>query len=740
MMHTPIRRALVIMSSIVLWQALSINALRAQTSVKRHPQVGLALSGGGARGAAHIGVLKVLEREGIHIDCVAGTSFGAIVGGLYATGYSADEIEAIVVGSNWQEVLSNQPARAKAPLLQGRSLRQLARINLRGLNPMLPAGWLRGQKLMELVNRYTIKQMLAAEYDFDRLPVRFRAVATDLLTGQPYIFKNGRMSEALRASSALPLIFAPWPKDGMRLVDGSLSNNLPADIARDMGADIVIAVDVTAPNLKYQEVRNAFNVYEQCLGLMMKRTVESHYRYADIVIRPDLNGYSNSSYAHMGEIVLRGVDSARARIPELREHIGNDNASHLAHNRADDNGPVIDSISFETNGGSHQENRAPAYLLRKVTSKPSDTIRPEKLAVDTQRLYATGLFENVDYELQHIEKNRYRLQYHLMESASNTMGVSLRYDTDYRLQALTEFSSRDLFGTASYATISSRFGSTGYHNATLRLIHPKMPFIFLEPQLQWLKRERLRFNDHQDVAGFIDRRRGAQIALGMSLHGRFEAAIGYRFETVSFSPEGLRHPNVPQTNLGGLQLHVRRDTLDAQEFPRGGMLLDLQADERAIRLGSDSNQAVWQGNIERYFSLSDRITLGVRFAGMRSRGILPDFEKAYLGGYGNSESSSLRLVGFARDELSVGGFSLAGASLRHLVLDRPMSFARRGFLTFEYNRAGINEQTGKPSDARVVQGAAIGFSLDTMIGPVRFAAGIGEARKVRICFSVGPSF
>lgn len=728
------------MCSIVLWPAVSLNALGAQVSVEHRAQIGLALSGGGARGAAHIGVLKVLEQEGIHLDCVAGTSFGAIVGGLYAAGYSADEIETIVVGSNWREVLSNQAERAKAPLIQGRSLRQLAQFNLRGLNPMLPVGLLRGQRLMELVNRYTVKQMLAADYDFDRLPVRFRAVSTDLLTGLPYVFKNGRMSEALRASSALPLIFTPWPKDGMMLVDGSMSNNLPADIVRDMGADIVIAVDVTAPDLKYQEIRNALNVYEQCLGLIMKQTVESHYKYADIVIRPDLNGYSNSSYAHMMEIVGRGVASARARIHELRARVGSQKVLELASIRADDTGPVIDSISFATNGGTNLENSAPAYLLRKVSSKPSEKVRPEKLAVDTQRLYATGMFENVDYDLQHIDKNRYRLQYHLMESSSNTLGVSLRYDGDYRLQALTEISVRDLFGTASYATISSRFGSIGYHSATLRLIHPKMPAVFLEPQLQWVKRERFEFNDHQDTATFIDRRRGAQIALGVALHGRFEASVGYRFETVSFSPEGQHHTNVPKPNLGGLRLHVRRDTLDAQEFPRTGMLLDLQADERAIRFGSDLNQTLWQANIERFFPISDKTVFSIRLAGMKSRGILPEYEKAYLGGFGYSDSSSLRLVGFARDELRVDGFALAGASLRRLAFNRPMSFARRGFLTLEYNLAGINQSPPKSSDARVVQGAAIGFSLDTMVGPMRFAAGMGEAGKVRFYFSLGPSF
>jgi outer membrane protein assembly factor BamA len=170
------------------------------------------------------------------------------------------------------------------------------------------------------------------------------------------------------------------------------------------------------------------------------------------------------------------------------------------------------------------------------------------------------------------------------------------------------------------------------------------------------------------------------------------------------------------------------------------MLLDLQADKRSVGLGSDVNHSILRANVERYFSISDRTTLGLRTAGMGSRGTLPVCEKAYLGGYGYPDSPSLRLVGFARDELTADRFVLAGANVRYQVLSRPMSFARRGFLTLEYNLTEISEPARVPSGSRMIQGAAVGFSLDTMIGPVRFATGIGESGKLRIYFALGPSF
>jgi NTE family protein len=225
-------KALWILETLVLVQLASALAPHCFGAEQPRRHIGLALSGGGARGAAHIGVLKVLEREGVRIDCIAGTSFGAIVGGLYAAGYSAEDIETLVL-NNGQGIFSDQPQRNKAPLIQGQNLRRLVRLNMNGLIPGLPMGILRGQKLIEFLNQLTFEPVQAADYDFDRLPIPFRAIATDLLTGDPYIFKSGRLSEAIRASVSLPVYFSPVEKDGLLLVDGGLSNQLPTDILKE---------------------------------------------------------------------------------------------------------------------------------------------------------------------------------------------------------------------------------------------------------------------------------------------------------------------------------------------------------------------------------------------------------------------------------------------------------------------------------------------------------------------------
>ena len=225
-------------------------------SAQQNPhKIGLVLSGGGARGASHIGVLKVLEQEQIPIHCIAATSSGSLVGGLYSLGYTATDIERIFSDQDWDSIFSDAPQRRLTRLIERSNARYQAQISFHGWNPELPTGLLEGQRLTEVLDKLITGRLLKAEYDFDRLPIPFRAVATNLVDGNAYVFQKGSLTEALRASMSIPLLFTPLEKDGMLLADGGLANNLPVDVVKAMGADIVIAVDVTSPLLPVDKVR-----------------------------------------------------------------------------------------------------------------------------------------------------------------------------------------------------------------------------------------------------------------------------------------------------------------------------------------------------------------------------------------------------------------------------------------------------------------------------------------------------
>ncbi len=228
--------------------------------------------------------------------------------------------------------------------------------------------------------------------------------------------------------------------------------------------------------------------------------------------------------------------------------------------------------------------------------------------------------------------------------------------------------------------------------------------------------------------------------LGMTRLGRFEASVGYRFETERFEPKDVRDANVPAVNLSGLRLHIRRDTLDAQEFPRRGMTIEFQADSRSKKFGADLSCNTFQGDIQQHFSPTDNTTFTIRLAAFKSGGNLPDYERAYLGGYGYSDAGSYRLVGFERDELVVPKMAIGGVSYRRQLFAQPLGFASKGYLSVEYNLAAIGSRPGITTYAGTVHGGAVGFALDTMLGPVRLAAGIGQAGKLRLYLSLGPSF
>ena len=310
-MDCAIRRALI---ALALW-LLPVTAPAA-------PCIGLVLGGGGARGAAHIGVLKVLERERVPICRIAGTSMGAIVGGLYASGFSPGEIEAILVSVDWKDVLNDDPPRIDYPMRRKNdTLRYLMdfRFGLRDGAIQLPRGVIQGQKLLLLLRRLTLHTWRTQ--DFDQFPIPFRAVATDIASGEPVVFREGDLALAIRSSMSVPAAFAPLRVDGRLLVDGGIVNNVPVDIVQQMGADRLIVVDVGAPLASDEQLNSPIAITMQMLDVLMKqRTAQvlSAMAPEDIKILPQLGTLSSADFIRSPEAIPLGAAAAEAQIERLR--------------------------------------------------------------------------------------------------------------------------------------------------------------------------------------------------------------------------------------------------------------------------------------------------------------------------------------------------------------------------------------------------------------------------------------
>ncbi len=288
------------------------------------PRVALVLSGGGARGIASIGVLQALEAHHIPVDLIVGTSMGSIVGGLYAAGYTTGELARLVDTTNWSDILSlNDDARRRDMFLDQKLARDKSILVLRfnGLQPVIPQAFSTGQRLTNYLNILTLQGIYHPDPSFDDLRISFRAVATDLVSGKRVVIDRGDLAEALRASMAIPLLFSAVPKDSMQLLDGGLVDNLPVDVARANGADIVIAVDVTSP-LRPKEMLNApWEVADQITTIMMQEANRISRSEADLVITPAIGEHLSSDFTGLDSMMAGGREAAESSVSRLQEII-----------------------------------------------------------------------------------------------------------------------------------------------------------------------------------------------------------------------------------------------------------------------------------------------------------------------------------------------------------------------------------------------------------------------------------
>ena len=360
------------------------------------PRLGLALAGGGARAAASIGVLKVLAEEGLPVSAVSGASMGALVGGLYAAGYSPAEIENIFLANDWNDIFKDTPSRAFLTQEQKEAgSRPLLEFTYYRARFLPPVGLSAGQKLANLLTARTLAASFEADQDFNRLKIPFRAVAADLETGETVVLDHGLLHEALRASSAIPLVFQPVEVQGRFLVDGGMVNNLPVDVAKSMGADIVIAVDASSKLEKKERLTSPLDIMSQAISIEIRRETKRQAALADMVIAPDTSDYSFTAFPSMKEIINKGEEAARAALPRIRELM-----RPRAAARPDQGRFRITSLSIQ--GNENVPHDVIRYAM--AASLPSREATKDEILKAMAGVFRLGYFSDVALELKKEEK------------------------------------------------------------------------------------------------------------------------------------------------------------------------------------------------------------------------------------------------------------------------------------------------------------------------------------------------
>jgi NTE family protein len=382
---------------------------------QKGPKIGLALSGGGARGLAQIGVLKVVEREKVPIDFIVGTSMGGVIGGLYAAGYSAAELERIALDVDWNDLLSDTPPRMSLFLSQREEKEgSLFQFRLDGLKPYVPTALTSGQKLTNLFTDLTMRARSTSRWfsqpysSFDNLTIPFRAVTTDLVTGERVVLDSGDLAQALRATMTVPLAFSPVQQGDSLLVDGGLVDPIPVDIAKEMGSDLVIAVNTVSSLLPADKLKSPLDVANQATSIMSLRRQREALEQADLVITPDLSDFSSMDFDQTEELIARGQAAAESVVAGLKERI----SRRGSPNQANDVGGCLVGELYVAGNRHLKTDR----ILNLAGIGNDGMVTGKQVTACLERIYASGYFSDVYASLRNLDSGECSLGFHVSEN------------------------------------------------------------------------------------------------------------------------------------------------------------------------------------------------------------------------------------------------------------------------------------------------------------------------------------
>ena len=383
------------------------------------PKVGLALSGGGARAIAQIGVLKALEEAGIKADIIVGTSMGSIIGGLFASGYSFNELDSIVSKTDWESLLSLNNETSRSELFVDQKItedRALFSLRLDGFKPVLPTSLNNGQRLSNYFYLLTSMAPINSGDSFDDLWVKFRAVCTDLISGQMVVLDKGSLSKTMRASSSVSFFLEPVQWGDQLLVDGGLVSNIPVDVTRQSGADLVIAVNTTSPLHSEEDMDLPWYVADQVVSIPMKKLNDLELSRADFIITPELKNVAATEFTNIDSLILSGYLSTLPLVEKIKLKIDSIRTSRLKGDEY-----FIKNIDYVST-----ENSEVNALLNKYSKQ--DSISSLEIKEDIETLYETGNFKNVSAEIS--EQNgssilRFNYQQNPIVMGVKTIGVKI---------------------------------------------------------------------------------------------------------------------------------------------------------------------------------------------------------------------------------------------------------------------------------------------------------------------------
>lgn len=723
---------------------LAPGKLMAQDSLRR-PKIGLVLSGGGAKGLAHVGVLKVLEEQGIKVDYIGGTSMGAIIGGLYASGYNASQIDSIFKSTDFDALLQDYLPRA-AKNFYGKRSDELYALTLPfdDFKIGIPRAYSKGLYNFNLMSR--LLHPVRHVSDFNQLPIPFFCIATDIENGQQVLLNHGYLPMAIRASSALPSLFNPVELEGRLLVDGGVSNNYPIDELRKMGADIIIGVDVQDGLKGRKDLNDAARILGQISTIGQMETMSRKRKETDIYIKPALDDFTVISFSEGAEIIRRGEVAALAVADKLKAL-----APEKVYRRPDI-GRENDTLCIGTVSVNGLENYTRAYVLGKLKFKNTSEISYEDLKYGIDNLSATQNFSSISYSL-HENEGEEEFRLNLVENPSRAvLRFGLHYDGLYKSGVLTNLTYKRLLFKNDVISADVGLGDNFRYVLDYYVDNGfYFSFGFRSRYNRFNRNINTDFSNGEILEGLglnsinIDLfDLSNQIYVQTLFMQKFIFGVGAELKHLQVRSENL--PTADKTFEKSRYLsalaYIKFDSYDNKYFPKTGWLAsaDFQSYLQSTNYTHNfSPYSILKGEAGIARTFWKKFTLkGDAEAGVAFGGSTVPFFNFILGGYGFQPINNIRPF-YGYDFLGVSGDSYikVGGTLDYEIF-------RKNHLNFSANFAQVGNGLFRNTNwisAPEFSGYAVGYGMETIIGPIEIKYSWSpELPKGFVWFNVGFAF
>lgn len=729
------KRILTFLYCLFLGFMLSVGTMATQEESSDRPKIGLVLGGGGARGFAHLGVIQWLEEQQIPIDYVAGTSMGGLIGALYAMGYSPREMTELVRDLSWDQLMAAAPPYADLTFRRKQDANQYpVRLEL-GWNKGLatPSGLNPGHFIGHLFDRLSLPYWEVE--DFDDLPIPFRCVATDMEKGEVVVLDSGSLAMALRATMAIPGVFTPVEIDGKLLADGGVLDNLPVTAAKEMGADVIIAVNVGSPLSDRKALESLLGLVNQSITIMMLDKVRENMQLADILVVPELKGYETLDFKDFEKIREQGFLGAEDKDLVLKTFsIDSQNwKEHLAarSSRRKEFIPTPTSVQV-TGADTGRESKLAAKLTPFSNTKLDANLLEDELTAE----YGRGRDYSLGYGLNGTAPNPV-LNVRVREKTYGPPFINLGLNINGSEMDNIRFGIRgrvtylDLGRTGSELRFDGALGTPAV--LATEYYAPLKQGFFLAPRAIYHRNNRNYFEDGNQLANYRIRNAGVGLDLGYGFGFRSdEIRFGYEISNLDASVK-KGEPILPTLEgaSGEFSLRWLHDSLDHPIIPRNGWAFETFGRHFLHTPGTPHALSQVGGRFLAFGTFIPKYTVfGSVRGGTTFEKIAPAPQKFTLGG-------PLKLGSLSPEEVWGSRYVYTRLGLMRQILDSSSFLGGRTVIAVFYEGGAAWEPTHSIDYYHAGSG---GLLLDSLIGPIFVGGSLGEGGKGKFYFSVGTLF